>query len=236
MMNEIEPEETPDQPSEEDFASALPPPVPRGILYERLQLKYAFFAAMFAVLSVVTSLLFWFSPRYRDLLWASPETVFTQGEYWRLVTALFAHADLEHLLSNLPFLFIFGWLLRRYFGLLAFPLAALCVGVLTNGAALYFYRDHLRMVGASGMVYAMVAMWSVFYLRYEIRFGAGKKLLRVTGFLLVLFFPTVYSPTTSYLAHALGFVIGVVCALLLIALGPYDRRQRQLQEPHVTGI
>lgn len=214
---------------EEDFEGEGPLLPPRGILYERPNPKHIWVVAMLLLLCLAFSLQFWFAGTYGDLLWASRYAVWERHQYWRLFTALFTHSDIKHLLSNLPLFLAFGWLLRTYFGFLAFPLAALAVGALANYATLYFYPPYVRLIGASGIVYGLVGLWITFYLRYEVRYGFGMKLFRVLGFSMVLLFPTAYSPTTSYSAHAFGFAFGILFALGLIATGIYDKKQRMLQ-------
>lgn len=75
-----------------------------------------------------------------DKLWASRERVFAAHEYWRLVTALFTHADAVHMLSNIPFFIFFGMLLYEYFGFLLFPAISLAIGVAANAITLNFYE------------------------------------------------------------------------------------------------
>lgn len=151
-------------------------------------------------------------------LWVSGESIFSKQEYWRLFTALLVHGDWGHLLANSPLLLIFSWYLRTYFGLILFPLVSIAAGMLTNLITIWFYPPGLRLVGASGMVYAMVAMWLVFYMSYEVRFTRLARAMRAIGFALVLMAPTSFSPRTSYLAHGVGFGIGALIALLAIPL------------------
>jgi rhomboid protease GluP len=147
---------------------------------------------------------------------ASTEVVFGEGKYWRLLTALAAHADWEHLLGNAPLFIIFGWLLRSYFGLWFFPILPLLAGVLANLCTILWYEPWQRLLGCSGMVYAMVAIWLVLYLRFEVRYTLPMRIFRCVGFTLILLFPSSFHPTTSYLAHTLGFVFGVVLALFSV--------------------
>ena len=142
--------------------------------------------------------------------WVSNESIFSNHEYWRLLTALLVHADWGHLLANTPLLLIFSWYLRTYFGLIMFPTISIAAGVLTNLLTVYHYPESVRLVGASGMVYAMVAMWLVLYISFETRFTKITRFMRVSGFALVLMAPTTFKPETSYLAHGLGFLVGGV--------------------------
>lgn len=223
-MQDVE-QELGEEPNEEIFEIEEP----KGILYERPKSQHIFEVMVLIFLCLIFSLLFWFFPNYHNFLWASRHNVFQQHEYWRLFSALFTHSDIKHLLSNMPLFFVFGWLLRTYFGLLAFPLCALVAGALANYATLYFYSDHTRLIGASGIDYGLVGLWVIFYLRYEVRFSLSNKLLRVVGFSMLFLLPTSYSASTSYLAHGFGFLFGMLCAALLIATGIYDRKQQALQ-------
>ena len=163
-----------EEQEEEEYEEEAAPV--RGILYEHPKGKHAYIVVFLVALCIFLSLSFWFSPTYGNLLWTSKDAVFRQHEYWRLFTALFTHSDIKHLLSNMPLFVVFGWLLRSYFGLLAFPFAALVVGALANYASIYFYPDHMRLIGASGVVYGLVGLWVTFYLRYEIRYSLAMKI------------------------------------------------------------
>lgn len=219
-------------PSEEILEGESSSPPPKSFLYEHPKLKHIYIVIILVLLCLLFSLCFWFSDNYRDFLWASREAVFEHHEYWRLFSALFTHSDIKHLLSNMPLFVVFGWLLRNYFGLLAFPFAAFVVGALANYATLYYYSAHIRLVGASGIVYGLVGLWITFYLRYEVRYSFRMKLFRAAGVSMILLLPTTYSPTTSYLAHGFGFLFGVLFGLGLISTGIYDKKQRALkQEP-----
>jgi len=224
----IEQEPPPSEENQQMFEAELP--APQSILYEHPKLKHVYVVGIFVLLCLLFSLCFWFSDHYSAFLWASREAVFEHHEYWRLFTALFTHSDLKHLLSNMPLFVVFGWLLRNYFGLLAFPIAAFAVGALANYATLYYYPPHIRLVGASGVVYGLVGLWITFYLRYEVRYSFRMKLFRAVGVSMVLLLPTTYSPTTSYLAHGFGFLFGIVFALALISTDIYDKKQRALQK------
>jgi membrane associated rhomboid family serine protease len=85
---------------------------------------------------------------------------------------------------------------------------------------LYFYADSTRLLGASGMIYGMVALWLVLYIHRDTDHSLMMRLFRATGFALIMLFPETYNPSTSYLAHASGFVIGIITGLLVL---PFTR-------------
>ena len=147
--------------------------------------------------------------------WASGEAVFKNKEWWRLFTALFTHANMGHLLSNSPLFLIFGWYLRDFFGFAIFPGAALLIGVVSNALTLWTYPPDAELLGASGMLYGMVALWLVLYVHFETAYNHAQRVFRAVGVSLLLLFPTTFQATTSYTAHAFGFLIGIIFGLLL---------------------
>jgi len=154
------------------------------------------------------------------LLWVSGESVMGRGEYWRLATALFTHVDMAHLLSNAFMFIVFGWLLKAYYGWKVFPLGVLFLGAATNLVTVYLYPPGVRLLGASGMVYAMSSLWLVLYLRYATGYYFPVRFVRVLGFILVMLIPSTFEPRVSYLSHAAGFLLG---ALFGLAILPFAR-------------
>lgn len=145
----------------------------------------------------------------------SRQTVFEDNEWHRLITGIFIHSDVSHILSNGPLLLIFGWFLRAFFGRLVFPGISLLIGVLAHGLTLLHYPGQVRLLGASGMVYGMVGLWLVFYMTFETDRTFSEKLMRCLGFSLVVLAPTTFNPETSYAAHGYGFALGLVGGFLL---------------------
>ena len=179
--------------------------------------------AVFAVLSV------WSWGQAPDSgYWVSGASLADKQQYWRLVSAIAAHADPAHLLSNMPLFLIFGWFLKTWFGYAGFPLLPLLAGVATNYLTVELYEPHVRLLGASGVVYSMVGLWIVFYLRFETRYRLLQRLLRVTGVSLVLLFPTTFSPRTSYLAHGLGFAVGIILGIIALFFYKDDPQEHLL--------
>ncbi|HKI70593.1 MAG TPA: rhomboid family intramembrane serine protease, partial [Verrucomicrobiae bacterium] len=75
----------------------------------------------------------------------------SHGQWWRLVTAIFLHADLGHLASNGGIGFILLGLAMGRYGTGVGLLAALLAGVGGNVTTWFIDKNHLSL-GASGMV------------------------------------------------------------------------------------
>lgn len=171
-------------------------------------------ALLMFVLFWVASLTYWFGGRGVGG-WVSGEAVFQKGEYWRLFTALFTHSDVGHLLSNTPLFLIFGWFLGAFFGPVVFPATVILVGAASNLATVYMYDPGTHLVGASGMLYGMIALWLVLYVHFDTDYSITMRIFRALGVSLLMLFPTTFQETTSYQAHAWGFLFGGVAGLLL---------------------
>ena len=149
---------------------------------------------------------------------ASKETVFGQGQWWRLWTTLFAHADTGHLLSNLFLFFIMGFFLTGYFGVFVFPVAAIALGGVTNLLVLLTYPPEVKLIGASGVVYWLGGAWLALYFLIDQKRTYFQRFLRAGGVALGVFWPaTAFDPSISYGAHLIGFVLGLVFGLLYYA-------------------
>lgn len=177
-------------------------------------------AAWTVFLMLVGSIFYW-RDFFHASAWmsASYNTVFTQGEYWRLWTTLFAHADMGHLLSNSLLLFVMGYFLSGYYGVLVFPVAAIFCGGITNAIVLQSYHPDVNLIGVSGVVYWMGATWLLLYLFVDKQRSYTQRTLRAIGVALGVFMPsTAFDPQVSYRAHLVGFVVGLFFAAIYYRL------------------
>lgn len=149
---------------------------------------------------------------------ASPQLVFEKHNYWRAWTTLLAHADVEHLISN-AFLFIpLTFLLYGYYGSLLFPVAGLVIGGLVNLIVLKNMPEATSLLGISGVVYWMGAVWLTLYLLIDRRKKLRYRFAIALFLCLTLFIPDKYQPQISYLSHLLGFIAGILTAFIYYGL------------------
>lgn len=175
----------------------------------------AFYTALFSVLALLVASVVYWADLFHAGTWmtAIPQKVFDDHQYWRLWTALFAHVDLEHLLSNSVLFFAFGYVLNGYFGGWVFPGLPLLFGGLLNFFVLKTMPPTTALLGVSGVVYWVGAAWLTLYVCLDVRTPIARRLIKGIGVALILFIPETFHPSTSYLSHFLGFSFGVVWAL-----------------------
>jgi membrane associated rhomboid family serine protease len=132
------------------------------------------------------------------------------GEWWRTVTALTLHWDLDHLGGNLVFGAFFGFFVGRYLGGGIGWLAVLLAATLANVLAALLLEPTHTSLGASTAVFAALGIltaytWRRGYLRetpWRWRIApivAGLGLLAFTG---------AGGENTDLFAHLAGFVAG----------------------------
>ena len=182
--------------------------------------KGALCSALFSVVIVILGTLFFWSGVFKanELMPASKYFVFEQKEYWRLWTALFAHADLSHLFGNLFLFFPFAYYLCGYFGFFFFPFIGFFMGGVTNLLVLQFMPEKVSVIGASGIVHWMGAAWMTLAFLIDRRETRGKRLIKILGISMILFLPDVYKPEISYSSHFIGYFLGVLCGFLFYLL------------------
>ena len=155
------------------------------------------------------AVLFLFFTFDQKTLSANGLLIFEKKEYWRAFTTTLLHADLNHLAHNAFFFTGLAALLHNYFGFWVFPVLSLIAGALINIICLYFYPPGVSLVGVSGVIYFMASFWLVLYLFVEKRQTLKVRILHAMAVSLIFFFPEAFQPQTSYLAHGVGFALGL---------------------------
>jgi len=135
-----------------------------------------------------------------------------QGRVWTLVTAIFVHANIIHLLGNMIFLYVFGNTLESVTNSKRKMLAAFFVGgVLSFPLSVPFFAPDATFVGASAAIFTLAA---VVMLLKPLRFSW--LLLMPVGMVAIVYFLynalAVYfqlQSNVAYVSHVIGFLLGV---------------------------
>jgi len=94
---------------------------------------------------------------------AKENSLIFAGEYWRFLTPIFLHADLEHLIMNCLSLFVFGRIVEGIYGHKKFAFIYFFAGIM-GGIASFMFSPH-SAVGASGAIFGL--MGALFYFSVE---------------------------------------------------------------------
>ncbi len=92
-----------------------------------------------------------------------------QGEYWRLLTAIFVHASILHYGFNAYALYIIGRDVERFSGAMRFTLVFMLAGLSGSVFSLIFTPS--PSVGASGAIFGLIGALAVFLFRHRKLFG-----------------------------------------------------------------
>jgi rhomboid protease GluP len=142
-------------------------------------------------------------------LGAKVSALITDGEYWRLVTAMFLHVGIMHLFFNGYALLAIGTELERLFGPMRFTVIYMLSGLLGNLAS-YAFSPNLA-AGASGAIFGLIGALAAFFTLHRERLGAwGRARLANIAFLIAinLFFGFT-QPGIDNLAHLGGLLGGL---------------------------
>ena len=93
------------------------------------------------------------------------------GQYYRLLTPIFLHGGLIHLLCNSLSLNAVGPLVEMLFGTERLVTTYLIAGIGGNLASFYFGPAYAISVGASGAIFGLVGALAVFLLRHRELYG-----------------------------------------------------------------
>ncbi|MBQ6733390.1 MAG: rhomboid family intramembrane serine protease [Lachnospiraceae bacterium] len=147
--------------------------------------------------------------------------VLEEGEYNRLLSATFLHADFMHLFSNMILLFYLGAAVERNTGHILFALLYLISGIAGNVFTLFYevsQRESWDSLGASGAVFGVMGAMLVLLLRMPKAQRQGSSLLRRVGFMVVYsLFMGLRSSAVNNIAHIGGLVTGALLCFVMTA-------------------
>ncbi len=159
-----------------------------------------------------------------------------QGEWWRLLTAVFLHADWMHLLSNMIGLYVLGGIVEPILGKQRYTIGYFVTGI--GSMALVSILANLNLiqenavVGASGAIMGLLGMiGAIFLIRWrQHREAIAMQRLKMVG--LIIVFQTIFdimTPRVSMSGHLSGLGLGFVIGFLLMQTLPPQRVSSKIQ-------
>ncbi|NWB45179.1 rhomboid family intramembrane serine protease [Pseudomonas gingeri] len=144
-----------------------------------------------------------------------PETL--TGGWWRLVTSVFVHFGLIHLMLNMFTLYQIGRLAERLYGSGRFLMLYLFAGV-TGSIASLLWHPMINSAGASGAIFGVFGGLLVFVLKYRHELPKSIAVQQRVSILVLIGYNLLYGfthPGIDNGAHLGGLLGGVLLGLTL---------------------
>lgn len=157
-----------------------------------------------------------------------------EGEVWRLVSPIFLHGDIFHLLFNMLWLYVLGTQLEVHLGASRYLSFIFLTGAISN--TFQYLMGGPNFIGISGVLCAMityvyvrqrVAPWEGYQLQrstflFIMLFILGMFAIQATSFLLTLWIGQGFATSIANTAHLSGALLG-----LILGVTPYFTSQRR---------
>lgn len=191
-------------------------------------------------LVIVNIILFLLCTFEGDLLYnkggLSPYYFFVEKEYYRMITSMFLHGDMEHLTNNMLLLFGLGAMIEKEVGHVSFGVLYFLTGLGGNMASLCFklITGELEVIsiGASGAVFGLIGVLLVLALlpNVQIPNATPVRILLVIGYSI---YCGMSETNVDNAAHVGGVVCGIVFGVLWFGVfhkGLFKKKEQQSQD------
>jgi rhomboid protease GluP len=137
--------------------------------------------------------------------------VVLKGEWWRLLSAMFLHGGMTHILMNMVSLYIIGRGMELYFSKTAYLAIYLLSGLIGGMASLYMHPESVG-IGASGAIFGVFGALAgfLFARRHQVASG-GREIMKDFAVILglnLLLGLSIESIDMS--AHIGGLIVGMI--------------------------
>lgn len=148
------------------------------------------------------------------------------GEFYRLFTCMFVHADISHILFNMIALYSIGPVVERYYGKSKFLLIYLVSGLLGSIFSGVFMTADSISIGASGAIFGLLGSicYFTYYYRATLQGILRGSIMPVIIINLVIGF---LSSSIDLSAH-IGGLIGGILISMAIGIGDKHRKSDQI--------
>ena len=148
-------------------------------------------------------ILYWMGAKHNN-------AIIFHGEYYRLVTSMFLHGGIVHLLFNMYALYILGDFIERIYGAKKYLAIYFVSGIVASIFSLYF--SPVMGVGASGAIFGLLGAALVFAYNEKDRIGKALVTNIIVSILLNVFIGLSMS-NIDISAYFGGFIAGAILGL-----------------------
>ncbi|MCR5671897.1 MAG: rhomboid family intramembrane serine protease [Butyrivibrio sp.] len=150
------------------------------------------------------------------------QLILEKGQFYRLFSAIFLHADIEHLVNNMVMLALIGAIVEHYTGHGFYIFLYFASGLVGNMLSMAFeMRNDLSIVsiGASGAVMGLVGFVAIWVVINRNTFIRNKNTFFRLGLLLIFVVNACFfQEGANTMAHLGGFLAGIVLGIVDIIL------------------
>jgi len=164
------------------------------------------------------------------LLAMNPMAVVTEGAWWQVVTYMYVHGDVSHILFNMLGLFFFGTAVEEEVGSWEFLAFYHVTGILAGLASLGIYwltgQYEVYLLGASGAVFAVTLAFAAYrpharvLVFFVIPLRARSLVILYAAFEV---FSQIFNPYggVAHLTHLAGFLFAYLYLLLRLRVNAW---------------
>lgn len=145
------------------------------------------------------------------------------GDWWRLVTNLFIHFGIIHLLANMYALYFIAIYLEPMLGKSRYVAAYLCTGVFGSLVSLWWHSTPVNSAGASGAIFGLYGLFFAFLTTDIIPAKVRQTLLKSIGIFILYNLVYGFKSGVDMSAHVGGIISGFLIGYLYI----YNIRQEK---------
>lgn len=133
-------------------------------------------------------------------------------ELYRLVTSIFLHGSLLHLLCNMYSLYVIGPQLESFFGKIKYTIIFIGSGIIGGLLSMAFLQDTIVSIGASGAIFGLLGALLYFGYHYRVYLSGVIKSQIIPIIILNLLIGFMSSGINN-LAHIGGLIGGVLISM-----------------------
>ena len=139
-----------------------------------------------------------------------------ESQWWRLLSAMFLHGGMTHLLMNMVSLYLIGRGVEEYFDTKSYLIIYIFSGILGSLASLYMHLESVG-VGASGAIFGVFGALAGFFLAHREKIESHTKAFMkdfaiIIGINLMIGFSI---PSVDMSAHIGGLVAGLLGGFMI---------------------
>jgi membrane associated rhomboid family serine protease len=177
-----------------------------------------------------------------------PNEFFAGEKYWTLLTSMFMHGDILHILMNMWFFYVITDNCEHSLGHVTYLFTYLISGL--AGSLLHAYSTFLipapwgqflaniPSLGASGAIFGLLGVYYVLYPKNKFYLPTKTSMRKVSaGYFILTYFIAeityaIYSlasplgSSTAHFAHVGGFLAGIIIAGIFKAVKPEYRKKK----------